>query len=92
VGRKAEPPSVGRKAEPPSVGEVPERGLMSNHRTMNLNFIAWCRRHNVGCGLLPTPDYILEGVEETALLPRIEAAQLRGVPWVLYVFPRFRVA
>jgi hypothetical protein len=43
---------------------------MSIHEMRNLNFIAWCQRHNVGRGLLPTLDYIVEGVEETALLAK----------------------
>jgi hypothetical protein len=43
---------------------------MSIHELRNLNFIAWCRRHNVGRGLLPTLDYIVVGVGETALLAK----------------------
>jgi hypothetical protein len=72
VGRRAKPPSVGRRAKPPSVGEAPEHehAQMSIHRVRNLDFIAWCRRHNIGRGLLPTPDYIVEGVKETALLAK----------------------
>jgi hypothetical protein len=68
----AKPPSVGRKAKPPSVGEAPERKhtQMSIHEMKNLNFIAWCRRHNVGRGLLPMLDYIVEGVGEAALLAK----------------------
>jgi hypothetical protein len=40
------------------------------HELKNLDFIAWCRRHNVGRGLLPTLDYIVEGVGETTLLAK----------------------
>jgi hypothetical protein len=80
-GRETKPPSVGRKTKPPSMGEAPKRRSegeapehghtqMLIHEVRNLNFIAWCRRHNVGRGLLPTPDYIVEGVEETALLAK----------------------
>jgi hypothetical protein len=72
-GSKGEAPERGSKGEAPergSKGGAPERTQMSNHRSRNLNFIAWCRRHNVGCELLPTPDYMLEGVEETSLLAK----------------------
>jgi hypothetical protein len=60
----AKPSSVGEAPERGSKGKAPERKhtQMSIHRVRNLNFIAWCRRHNVRRGLLPTPDYIVEGV------------------------------
>jgi hypothetical protein len=84
MGRKAKPPSIGRESEAPehgskgeapecgSKGEAPERGYtqMSIHEMRNLNFIAWCRRHSIGRGLLPTLDYIVEGMEEIALLAK----------------------
>jgi hypothetical protein len=80
-GSKGEAPERGLKSEAPdrgSKGEAPERGLdgeaperrytqISTHEIRNLNFIAWCRRHNVGRGLLPTLDYIVEGMGEKAL-------------------------
>jgi hypothetical protein len=75
VGRKTKSPERGSKGKAPehgSKGKAPERehAQMSIHRVRNLDFIAWCRRHNVGRGLLPMPDYIVEGVKETALLAK----------------------
>jgi hypothetical protein len=81
MGQKTKPPSVGKAPERGSKGKAPEHGSkgkapkrehaqMSIHRVRNLDFIAWCRRHNVGRGLLRTPDYIVEGVKETALLAK----------------------
>jgi hypothetical protein len=43
---------------------------MSIHEMRNLNFIAWSQRHSIGRGLLPMLDYIVEGMEETALLAK----------------------
>jgi hypothetical protein len=69
---KGEAPERGSKGEAPergSKGEAPERAYtqMSTRKMRNLNFIAWCQRHNVGHGLLPTLDYIVEGMGEKAL-------------------------
>jgi hypothetical protein len=61
---------------------------MSIHEVRNSNFIAWCRRHNVECGLLPAFDYKVEGVEEIALLAkdRSGAAARRSMGF-LRLFP-----
>jgi hypothetical protein len=64
---------------------------MPTQDVRNLYFIAWCRGHIVEHGLLPTLSYRERGGEFLSLL-RIEAAQLRGVPWVLLVHPCFGVA
>jgi hypothetical protein len=69
---------------------------------MNINswceesyFIAWCQRHSIERGLLPTPGYRereREREKRRVYLLRIEVAQLRGVPWVLLIHPYFGVA
>jgi hypothetical protein len=63
---------MGEAPERGSKGQAPERKhtQMSIHEMKNLNFIAWCRRHNVGRGLLPMLDYIVERVGEAALLAK----------------------
>jgi hypothetical protein len=65
------------------VGKAPEHEYtqMSIYQMRNLNFIARCRRHNVGRGLLPTLGYIVEGVGETTLLAkgRSDAAARRSM-------------
>jgi hypothetical protein len=105
VGRiifKAKPPSVGRiifKAKPPSVGQIIFKAKPQAWVSVNINsgyeelyFIAWCRRHNVERGLLPTPSYRERGREESMSLLRVEAVQLRSVPRVLLVHPCFGIA
>jgi hypothetical protein len=99
---KAKPPSVGRmifkvkllsvgrmifKVKPPSVGQCEHQLRMRGICTLLLGAKGTMLSVDC-CGRLVTER---EGEELLSLL-RVEAAQLRGVPWVLLVHPCFGVA